>query len=262
MNDSEFLITGEYRRFIEFCESCRSKQYIGVVYGKPGVGKTKSARQYTRWYLIEPLLGKPEHRRIPSSELANCTAGFYTPDVYVTAKRLHSNVLRLRNKFDEVIDQAIMWHGNDYARSQYKAKRMDLLVVDEADRLKFQALEHLRDLYDRGNLGIVLMGMPGFQKKLSRYAQLYSRVGFIYEFKPITNDEVRIFIAQKWQQLGLPLSADDAVSSTIVRMVNGNFRSLHRIFTEIERLQKLNCLPIITPEVVETARQSLLLGAT
>jgi DNA polymerase III delta subunit len=91
---------------------------------------------------------------------------------------------------------------------------------------------------------------------------LYSRVGFIYEFKPITNDEVRLFIAQKWQQLGLPLSADDAVSSTIVRMVNGNFRSLQRIFTEIERLQKLNCLPIITPEVVETARQSLLLGAT
>ena len=42
---------------------------------------------------------------------------------------------------------------------------------------------------------------------------------------------------------------------------NGNFRVLNRIFPEIERLQKLNCLTLITPDLVETARQGLLLGA-
>jgi len=58
----------------------------------------------------------------------------------------------------------------------------------------------------------------------------------------------------------MPLDADAAVSTAIMRVCNGNFRSLHRVFTEIERLQKLNCLPAITPDVVETARQALLLG--
>lgn len=262
MTESDFLITGQYRRFIEFCDSCRSKRYIGVVYGKPGVGKTESARHYAQWHLIEPLLGKPSRHRLPPNELAGCTAAFYTPDVSVTAKRLHGGISILRNKFDDLIDQAVMWHGGNSERLEFQARRMNLLIVDEADRLKFQALEQLRDLYDRTNLGIVLMGMPGFQKKLSRYPQLYSRVGFLYEFKPLSKEEARAFIAQKWQHLGLPLSADDAVSSAIVRITNGNFRSLHRVFTEIERLQKLNCLPVVTPEVIETARQTLLLGAT
>lgn len=100
MTDTDFLITAQYRRFIEFCESCRSKRYIGVVYGKPGVGKTQSARHYARWHLIEPLLGKPSRHRVPSSELAQCTTAFYTPDVSVTAKRLQSGVSLLRNNFD------------------------------------------------------------------------------------------------------------------------------------------------------------------
>jgi DNA transposition AAA+ family ATPase len=165
MTNSGFLITSEYRRFVEFCESCRRNRYIGVCYGKPGVGKTQSAKQLTRWDLIEPLLGKSPRHRVPPAELANCTIGYYTPEVSATAKRVQVGVARARNQFDELIDQAVSWHGSDKARSEYQFRRMDLLIVDEADRLRFHALEQLRDFYDRSSLGIVLMGMPGIQKR-------------------------------------------------------------------------------------------------
>lgn len=46
-----------------------------------------------------------------------------------------------------------------------------------------------------------------------------------------------------------------------MRLSNGNLRALHRIFHEIKRLQKLNYTSTITPDLVEVARQGLLLGA-
>lgn len=130
--------------------------------------------------------------------------------------------------------------------------------------MKLSELEVIRDLYDRTPLSIMLIGSPGIERRLRRsgYGQLHSRFTFGYEIQPLTNDEMRIFIARKWQELSLPCTVDDAVSTTLMRIANGNLRVLHRIFAEIKRLQKINCLPTITPELVEVARKGLLLGAT
>lgn len=53
------------------------------------------------------------------------------------------------------------------SRNSYK--HVELIIVDEADRLKAPKIEKIRDFYDRNNCGIVLIGMPGIEKNLSRY---------------------------------------------------------------------------------------------
>lgn len=48
--------------------------------------------------------------------------------------------------------------------------------------------------------------------------------------------------------------------ATIVRITSGNFRLDNRLLTQIERVQTTNDLGELAPEVVEAARQALLIG--
>ena len=91
---------------------------------------------------------------------------------------------------------------------------VDLLVVDEADRLSAPALEHLRDRFDRRPLGLLLIGMPGIGKRLSRYPQLYSRLGFAHQYRPLGDDELAFVLSRHWRELGLTLDFTDFTDLT------------------------------------------------
>lgn len=140
----------------------------------------------------------------------------------------------------------------------------DLLLVDEVDRLKMSGLEQLRAHFDGGGVGLVLIGMPGLERRLARYAQLYSRVGFVHEFRPLGAAEVRKLLAG-WRPPGAALPADlladaEAVAA-IIRITGGNFRLLDRLLTQVARILEINGLTTVTREAVEAAREVLVIGA-
>jgi DNA transposition AAA+ family ATPase len=131
--------------------------------------------------------------------------------------------------------------------------------------LKTADLEMVRDYFDRGDVGIVLIGMPGFERRLARYPQLYGRVGFAHQYRPLDSTDIPQVLARYWQELGLlddphrPVDAESVV--TIVRITGGNFRLIERLMSQVARIMKINHLDAITPDAIEAAREVLVVGA-
>lgn len=262
-----FVMTKEYRRFVEFCEACRRDRYIGLCYGPPGVGKTLSARQYAQWDAVQRYTTRNREAAPIPPELAQCRVAFYTAPVVCSPSRLSEEIYWARSKLEQIIDEAVVLDNSATKTPQQDLSqrwRTELLVVDEADRLKLIALEMVRDLYDQNRMGLVLIGMPGIEKRLARYPQLYSRVGFVHHFRTLSEAEVRFILTQQWAQLGVPLEptnfTDAEAMAAIIRITNGNFRLLHRLFAQIARVLQINQLQTVTKEVVEAARESLVIG--
>ncbi len=143
--------------------------------------------------------------------------------------------------------------------------QVDLLVVDEADRLKPRAVEVLRDVYDRSPMGLILVGMPGLEKRLARYPQLYSRVGFVHQYRTLDRDEqqalieqqVRFFRGEKDQDRRIEKEA----MAQIIRMTGGNFRQMERLLSQMKRILEINPeVEQVSREVVEAAREQLVFG--
>ena len=106
--------------------------------------------------------------------------------------------------------------------------------------------------------------MSGLEKRLVRYPQFYSRVGFVHEFRALSVAEVRLLLEQHWKPTEVCQSLEgitnEEVLVAIVRITGGNFRLLHRLLSQIARVMELNALSGVTSQVVDAARESLIIG--
>lgn len=135
--------------------------------------------------------------------------------------------------------------------------------MDEADRLQMNSLEMIRSIFDQGNSGMLLIGMPGIEKRIARFPQFYSRIGFVHEFRPLEETEITQLLNQGWVPAGVTLPNEllaPEVIASLIRMSGGNFRLLTRLLTQIERILTVNNLDTVSKDIVAAARDSLVIG--
>jgi len=293
--------TLEHRRFAEFCDACRRYGYIGLCYGSPGVGKTLSARHYSGWdkvrrtnyfhietcddSILNTVFYTPSVVNTPRTidtdihrSRANLTELAKRPLLRERTEQL--DLIRRRDQEHqrkafatcdwlngETITQLQPTFGQvmeEFADKESQIKDpTTLIVIDEADRLRLAALEQVRAIFDAGELGLILIGMPGLEKRLARYPQFYSRIGFVHEFRPLGITEMRQLLEQRWTPPGVrlpPQPLDPETVAVIIRITGGNFRLLNRLLTQMERILEINALHEVTKAVVEAARESLVIG--
>ena len=253
---------------MEFANAVRSHRYIGPCYGPAGVGKTLSARRYANWDLAEPLLNSwgPDDASVHKvhAALARSRTLFFTPSVSGTLSEIQQELKWLSGKINDSIGRHISTRMRVIDRRKPLLERIELVIVDEAERLKYAAIEHLRDVFDRNDVGLIFIGMPGIEKRMSYFPQLYSRVGFAHQYPPLQRDEVIFVLQRQCKRLGVTLEADDFTDdqavTAIVRITGGNFRLLHRLLVQVECVLRINELAGLSEDVVEAARETLIIG--
>ncbi|MBO0796686.1 MAG: AAA family ATPase [Ktedonobacteraceae bacterium] len=191
---------------------------------------------------------------------------FYTPTATVTARQIEKDIALLRWSL-RVIGEAARAVPQEVetVEGMVRPGQVDLLVVDEADRLKPLALEVLRDVYDRSPMGMILVGMPGLEKRLARYPQLYSRVGFVHQYRTLDREEQQELIEQQVRSFRGGRDQDRRIEkeamAQIIRMTGGNFRQMERLLSQMKRILEINPeVEVVSREVVEAAREQLVFG--
>lgn len=221
----DFVTTKEHLRFEEFCEACRKYRYIGLCYGTPGVGKTLSARHYAHWEVIEPLLPRFLSAPHPISGATEYHSVLYTPPVVNNAGTVGNGVAQLRVALRYLVADARRVQQGKEGAVLDPPDCTDLILVDEADRLGMHGLEQLRAIYDQDKLGLILIGMPGIEKRLARFPQFYSRIGFAHHFRSLQAEETREIVVQKSAIFKVSLKpeafSDPGAVAAIIRITGG-----------------------------------------
>ena len=265
--ETSFLITREHRRFAEFADAVRANRYIGACYGPPGIGKTLSARTYAAaadWEAWQARRSVTDSA-LPDSLLRSRSV-VWTPHVTTTPRELDVEVPGICDLFSDAVQARLNpdYHPELTLEVDPGCPYTELLIVDEADRLRTTGLEQLRDYFDRFHLGLILIGMPGLERRLARYPQLYSRIGFAHQYRPLAAPDLAAVLAASWQLLGHTLNPDsptdaDAIAA-VARITGGNFRLIERLLGQVRRVLDINDLDTITADVIDTARGALVIG--
>lgn len=267
----DFIVTKEHRRFTEFANAVRKEHTIGICHGDAGVGKTLSARRYAHWDTLEPFIttwGRRSDEDPQYYAAANRSrAVFYTPPVLPKHAQLIREIDHLQGRIGVCIDEHLRSTGKvtEFPINSNTDRWVELLIIDEAERLTPTALEILRDRHDRTRLAIILIGMPGIDQQFRHYPQLYSRLGFSHRYRNLGRDELLFVLDRHWKRLGRTLDPDDFTDAqaiaAIERITRGNFRLLERLFPQIARVLKINELETITDDVIEAAASILVIGS-
>jgi DNA transposition AAA+ family ATPase len=136
-----------------------------------------------------------------------------------------------------------------------------LIIVDQAHRLKYSSLEELRDLQERWDVGIVLIGDPGMERSLTRTFHFADRVRYLEKFEPLGSADLMNYMEKQAELLSVPKLSDE-VSQMIAKYSRGNPRVLGHFFAIVQRLRKINddIVREVNVEVTEMAREMMLVG--
>ena len=227
----DFVKTSVVDDVFDIARTCHVENEIGVCYGDAGIGKTFAVKKYaiehSETILIEADLG-------------------YTPKVLFS--EIHKNLgFDGSGTIHAMLEDII-------AKLKHTGR---LIIVDEAEHLPYKSLELLRRVYDKAQVGILLVGMPRLIMNLRgekrQYAQLYSRVGISLTLNSLLKEDIEAIVSSV-------IPDYYSIYPTISHYCVGNTRVLTKLLARAIRIAELNSMEINSEVIEASIRQIIMWG--
>jgi DNA transposition AAA+ family ATPase len=213
----------------QIARTCHLEQEIGVLVGEAGTGKTKAAKEYSK---------------------QNPDVIFIEADLSFTTKVFFRE---LHKKLGMDGNGGIYDLFTDCVEKLTDSNR--LIIIDEAENLPYRALDMVRRLYDKANIGILLIGLPrliaNLRGKRGEFKQLYSRVGIVMALDEFSESDTKLIV-----QTIFPNT--NGLYKTFHELAKGNGRKLEKLILRTSRAARSGRRDI-TEKLVKNAAEVLLL---
>lgn len=136
--------------------------------------------------------------------------------------------------------------------AQALADRDSLVILDEADYLKADALEFCRRLvYDLGESGLVLMGLPRLRAMIQNlrndHRQLESRIGISVHMEGLTKSDATLIAREVWQ------NCETEIINSLYDVSKSDVRQFVKLIERAQNTMVLNNLENPTQDAIEMA---------
>lgn len=222
--NKKFVKTKNVKEFIGFMEELRSLPpnipKIALVYGDYGLGKSETIKWWT----------------------------FKNDCVYVRATKGMS-VRWLLFEISEELGEEAFWHSQEtFNMIENKLKQTPkTIIIDEVDYLiNNNVIEILRDLHDRTDCPMVLVGMANIDKKLSRYPHLKDRIYKAYKFETYDRQDIKQILSELCE---IPITSEGL---TYLATRHNQFRQIVKLINKIEKLAKTNNITELNEEILRS----------
>ena len=221
-----FVKTNNVKRFITMMNNLQNRAEgvpgMGLVYGEPGLGKT----QAIKWWAFKN-----------DAILIRCNQ-------MMSARWLRKEIL---DYMSEIKPYTVSELFNEVIRNLILTPKV--LIVDEIDYLTIdsKAVEILRDIHDKTNIPVVLVGMTSANSRLKKFSHLYDRFSEIVKFERFSKSDIKT-IVKELSEIELTDCAIKYIYSNLNR-----FRQIVKVINKAETIAKANGLSSIDEILLKEA---------
>ncbi|WP_242054942.1 TniB family NTP-binding protein [Nostoc flagelliforme] len=181
-------------------EGKRQARQSGRVVGESRTGKTMGCNAYRLRHRPKQEVGKPP--LVPVAFLEDIPSD-------CTAKGLFNEILK-HLKYQ--MSKGTVAEIRERTFRVLKGCGVEMLIIDEADRLKPKTFTEVRDIFDKLEIAVILVGTDRLDAVIKRDEQVYNRFRSCHRFGKLSGEEFKRTV-EIWEKMILQLPVASNLSA-------------------------------------------------